>query len=113
MPRYKFAPIIRNDIDFYEFLREGRQVKTGIVQYSTIVMTNPTVTERQQLQTTKHIWVFGDRFYKLAAQYYGAPEYWWVIAWYNGYPTEVTVKKGDMLFIPLDLNEVLDILGVN
>lgn len=111
MPRYKFQPIIYNDLEFYEFLRKGRQVKDAIIQYSTVALHNPTLAERQSLKTTKHVWTFGDRFYKLAAQYYGEPEYWWVIAWYNGYPTEVTVKKGDVLSIPLNLEQTLEVLG--
>jgi hypothetical protein len=110
MPRYQFMPIIDNDSDFYEFLRKNRQVKTSIVHYATPVLHNPSVAERASLRTANHLWVFGDRFYKLAAQYYGDPEYWWVIAWYNGYPTEVTVRKGDLIAIPLDLQEALTLL---
>jgi hypothetical protein len=110
MPRYKFTPIINNNIEFYEFLRKNRQVKTNIVHYGTPVMHNPSAAERATIKTAQHMWTFGDRFYKLAAQYYGQPEYWWVIAWYNGYPTEVTVRKGHMLAIPLDLEEALVIL---
>jgi nucleoid-associated protein YgaU len=111
MPRYKYTKIINNTREFYEFLRKDRQVKTGIRHMATVVMKNPSARERASLKTTKHIWSYGDRFYNLANQYYGEPTYWWVIAWYNGYTTEVTIRNGDMIYIPLNLENALTVLG--
>jgi len=100
-----------NDTEYYKPLRIKRGVK-NIVQYVTPMLHNPTVAQRASLQTTAHIWVYGDRFYKLANQYYGDPGFWWVIAWYNGTPTEVDIFKGDVIEIPLGLEDVLNVLGV-
>ena len=50
--------------------------------------------------------------YKIANKYYGNPRFWWVIAWYNGYPTEADVKKGAYLEIPVNLEDALRILGL-
>jgi len=107
MPRYSNSRVIENNIEFYEFLRRKRQVKTSITQYATPVIKNLSQAERTQLQTTKYVWSYGDRYYKLAQKFYGDPNYWWVIALYNGYPTEATVKPGDILAIPLDLESTL------
>ena len=75
-------------------------------------MRHPTVSERAGTPTTGHLWTVGDRFYKLAHQYYGDVNFWWVIAWWNGYPTEGHINTGDYLDIPLDLPAALEVLGV-
>ena len=66
---------------YYKFLMEKRGVK-AIEQYPTPVIRNPTAAERSMLNVTQHIWSYGDRYYKLADQYYNDPKLWWVIAWY-------------------------------
>lgn len=68
--------------------------------------------ERSSLAIDTHIWKYGDRFYNLANKYYGNPELWWIIAWYNGYPTEAHIRKGDVLDIPIDLEQVSTALGL-
>ena len=110
MARYTSSRIINNNIEFYEFLRRSRGVK-NIKQYSTIRLKNPSVSERQLANTVTHVWTYGDRYFKLAAQYYGRPEYWWVIAWWNGRPTEADVDRGTALQIPVNLEQALQILG--
>ena len=111
MPRYKYSKILNNDIEFYDFLRKERNNVRNIRMYETQVMHNPTVRQRAGIQTTQHIWTLGDRYYQLAHQYYQEPQYWWVIAWYNGYPTEADVKPGDVLTIPTNLEQALTVLG--
>jgi nucleoid-associated protein YgaU len=112
MPRYANSEILDNDLEFYEFLRKKRQVKTSITHYNTPVFKNLSAAERSRIKTTKHIWTYGDRFYKLAHQFYSDVNYWWVIALFNGYPTEATVKPGDMILIPLDLENTLMAMGM-
>lgn len=110
MSRYINDTILKNASEYYEFLRKERGVKV-IEQYETIIMRQPTLADRVKLSTTAHIWKYGDRFYKLASQYYGDPRLWWVIGWYNGYPTEVDVKPGASIRIPLDIESTLAVLG--
>lgn len=111
MSRYSRTPVMNNDTEYYKPLRIKRDVK-NIVQYVTPMLHNPTVPERAIIPTTPHIWKYGDRFYKLANQYYGNPSYWWVIAWYNGTPTEANISTGHVIEIPLNLEDALNILGV-
>jgi len=59
-----------------------------------------------------HVWSLGDRYYKLAHKYYGDSEMWWVIAWYNGKPTEAHLKIGDRIKIPTPLWKVRSAYGV-
>jgi len=101
---------IKNDIDFYRELRERRGVKE-INHFSTPRLRQPSLVDRIEITTSTHIWKYGDRFYNLAHQYYGDARYWWVIAWFNGIPTEAEANTGDVLEIPLDLQKALVVLG--
>ena len=78
-----------------------------IVHYMTPIMSKITPRQRSSLTKTSHIWKTGDRFYKLAHQAYGDPALWWIIAWYNGTPTESHVKPGWTIFIPFPVERVL------
>ena len=110
MSRYINDDILLNSSEYYEPLRKERGVKQ-IEQYATVVMHQPTVAQRAALLTTPYIWTYGDRFYQLASQYYGDPTLWWIIAWYNGRPTEVDIKPGQTIRIPLNSADALMALG--
>ena len=86
--------------------------KRRLVQYDIPRLRHPSPAQRAAVNTTRHIWKYGDRYYNLANKYYGDHRYWWVIAWWNVYPAEATVPIGASLYIPLNLEEVLNILGV-
>tara|TARA_B100000287_G_scaffold134611_1_gene126558 strand:- start:1323 stop:1658 length:336 start_codon:yes stop_codon:yes gene_type:complete len=111
MPRYKRTKIFTNDEEYYNFLTKNRNIKKA-THYATPILRNPTITDRTLLLTTAHIWSYGDRFYNLAFKFYGDPSYWWVIAWYNGVPTEADIQNGDLIDIPVNLNDALSVLGV-
>lgn len=111
MPRYKNTRILTNSSDYYSPLRKSRDRKV-IRHYATPQLKHPSVLERVSLDTVSHIWKYGDRYYTLAQRYYGDTTYWWVIAWYNGYPTEADIQTGALIKIPLDLENVLFALGL-
>tara|TARA_A100001015_G_scaffold109655_1_gene121700 strand:+ start:617 stop:952 length:336 start_codon:yes stop_codon:yes gene_type:complete len=111
MPRYKRTKVFSNDEEYYDYLRKNRGIKRA-VHYATPQLRNPTVSERASLLTTSHIWSYGDRFYNLAFKYYGDVNYWWIIAWYNAVPTEADIRNGDLIDIPVNLNDALAVLGV-
>jgi hypothetical protein len=107
--RNKTIPTIVNESPHYKELLDRRGVKR-ITHYVTPIFRHPTINQRASINTVGHVWAYGDRFYNLAHQYYGDARYWWVIAWWNGHPTEVSIQTGDFLDIPLDLNAALSIL---
>ena len=111
MGRYDKYRIIINESEYYKPLREERGLKR-IVQYETPQLRNPSVRQRMNMVSTKHIWKYGDRLYQLADQYYGDARYWWVIAWYNGFGVEADIYNGAVLRIPLNIEEALKVLGV-
>ena len=109
MPRYNKTRKVINSSEYYKPLRKRRNVKS-ITHYATPNLHNPSVLQRMNLLTTTHIWKYGDRFYNLAYQYYGDERFWWVIAWYNGYPTEAHIRTGALLYIPLNIQKALKVL---
>ena len=90
----------------YEPLFEKRGVKF-IRQYGTGILSYPSAGQIARLQNLRVIWKTGDRYYKLAAEYYGDAGYWWVIAHFNQKPTEAHVSVGDLIYIPLPLEKIL------
>ena len=109
--RNQKSPIIQNDIDFYKELRKNRNVK-NLSHYATPIFRHPTVDERSRINAAGYVWGYGDRFYKLAHQYYGDVRYWWVIAWYNLRPLETDFAPGDTVIIPTPLETVLSGFGI-
>ena len=107
--RYPRKKIVKNDNDYYAPIRRGQKI---IHHYETPSLSNPTFSQRVHIETSPHIWKYGDRFYKLADQYYGDSRYWWVIAWYNARPTEASISNGDVLEIPINIQKALRVLGV-
>lgn len=112
MSRYNNYKILNNSSKYYQFLRKKRNGIKNIQQYETPVLYHPDMIDRASLNTTTHVWTVGDRYYKLADQYYGDPALWWIIAWYNGRPTEADCITGDLLTIPLDAESILSTLGM-
>lgn len=80
--RYDRRKIFLNRNELYEKTLEERSIKS-IRHYSTPEIDYPTVQETKDLTKVRHVWRVGDRYYKLAIQYYDSAQYWWVIALFN------------------------------
>lgn len=111
MPRYNERDVFENREEAHEELREARGIKK-INHYETAVFTELDKDDYAELSEVTHIWTTGDRFYKLSHKYYGSTQYWWVIARYNKCPTEIHVRLGRRIIIPLPLNKILGLYGV-
>ena len=106
MSKYGLAITTTNTNDLYEELFEERGVK-HITHYKTPRWPPLTVDVRTNFVTSKHVWRLGDRYWKLASQYYGDPKLWWAIAWYNQRPTEAGISQGDVVLIPNPIERVV------
>ena len=95
---------------YKRYLKKSRGMEQ-ITQYSTPKFRHPDVSDLRNFNEVTHVWKTGDRYYKLAHEYYGDAEMWWVIALYNQRPTEFHVKLGDILYIPTPLETVLFYIG--
>ena len=98
-----------NGLAQYKPLFKDRGVQF-IRQFKSPSMHFPTDIQMAKVREIDHIWGMGDRYYKLASQYYDDPTLWWVIAWYNQMPTESHVKMGDVVVIPLPYDVIIPIL---
>ena len=63
----------------YKFINE--EAGGDEIQFSTPSFKRLSASQRRSLDEVKHVWKTGDRYYKLAATYYGRPELWWAIAY--------------------------------
>jgi nucleoid-associated protein YgaU len=109
--RYLNQKVFRNaKAAWKRYLKKTRGMP-HVDQYSTAKFKFPSDGEIQNFSTIRHIWGTGDRYYKLANQYYGDPELWWIIAFYNQKPTEFHLSLGDVVFIPTPLETVLYHIG--
>ncbi len=109
--RYKNQSIFINDEDAYKsYLKKSRGME-NIRQFSTPKMFYPSSLQASSFRTITRIWGVGDHYYKLADEYYGNPEMWWVIAFFNQKPTEFHVKPGDVIYIPVPLEAILYSIG--
>ena len=109
--RYALRRVFQNRSKTYEKILEEKGLKR-ITQYPTPKLKHLDAREIRKLNRVGHIWKVGDRFYKLAYKHYGKTKYWWVIAWYNRKPTESHVNLGDVIYVPLPLDEVVRSLGL-
>ena len=108
--RYSGRRILFNDDEMYEEMFRERGVK-HITQYGAPTLRWPSPAELRRLAIINHVWSQGDRYYKLAHHYYGQPELWWVIAWFNQKPTEGHVSLGDVIEIPKPIDLALEFFG--
>tara|TARA_R100000458_G_C8259109_1_gene234796 strand:+ start:1199 stop:1573 length:375 start_codon:yes stop_codon:yes gene_type:complete len=106
--RYDNREINTNSTEMYKNVLKDRGVRQ-VQQYATPNFMNLKKEQISSLTIIDHIWKRGDHFYKLAAQYYGNPTYWWVIAQFNNLPTEANIQFGDVVLIPNPLEEILGI----
>jgi len=81
-----------------------------IKQYRTPKFKRFTREEYNSVRYKRHYWTSGDRYWKLANQYYKDPSLWWVIAKWNFAPTESHLSEGQEIRIPTDLARVLEII---
>ena len=109
--RYNNRKITRNKNKLYKNQFEKRNVPQ-IRQFRTPELAYPTPEQISQLNVLTHVWKGGDRYYKLAFEYYGNSKYWWVIAWFNQKPTEAHINYGDIVFVPTPLDKLLNFYDV-
>jgi len=106
MPRHGREDTFVNRNEFYEEFLQKRGL-SRVKQYATPKLPPLTKKIRRKFVSSRHVWKMGDKYYKLANQFYGDPRLWWVLAWYNQKPNEGMLKAGDVVYVPQPLNKVL------
>lgn len=110
--RYSNRIVAINNHPFYrKYLKDSRD-RDYIEQYRSPSFLALTEGQIANLTIVGHIWSTGDRYWKLSSIYYGDPNYWWAIAFFNNAPTEGHVKIGSIVDIPTPLETVLQYMKV-
>ena len=87
----------------YKDLFEDRDVES-ITYYQNYNFSSTFVDKEYSVQ--EHIWSHGDKLYKLAIQYYGSMDMYWMIGLFNNKPTDAHYAYGDIVLIPIDGTEL-------
>lgn len=102
--------IFKNQNLLYDEKFKSKDLK-AINQYNTATLRYPAVSEISDLTYDTRTWKVGDRLYKIAYESYGDSRYWWVIAQFNQKPTDHHFKLGDIYYVPLNLEDMLNAFG--
>tara|TARA_Y100000593_G_C4176770_1_gene269892 strand:+ start:46 stop:378 length:333 start_codon:yes stop_codon:yes gene_type:complete len=108
--RYNNQDIFVNNRRLYRKYLKDRGINF-ISQYDTPKFKHPDPSDAMNFNVITHIWGTGDKYWKLASEYYSDAKLWWVVALYNQKPTEFHINPGDTIFIPVPLETVLYYMG--
>lgn len=104
--RYSDRQVIINKSE--NIINKLRERGVNIIkQYNTPNFIYPNYIEYSSLSIVNHVWKTGDRYHKLADEYYGDGKNWWIIAKFNQKPTEAHLQIGDIIQIPTPLDLIL------
>jgi hypothetical protein len=109
MPYSRFSTrqiFLNNTREYKNSFFKSRGIQQ-LYQFGMPRISYPTPEEKSSLDNRLGVWKATDTLYNIANSYYGAPEYWWVIAWYNKKASEAEFKVGDQFYVPLPLESVL------
>ena len=110
--RYNNRNLKLNKSELYREFFDNRGVKK-LQQYTSANIVPLTAQQAKKIEYDTQIWKTGTRLYKLAEEYYGNAEYWWLIAWYNNKPTDSHFKMGEVIYIPLPFERILSYYSNN
>jgi len=95
----------------YREIFDRRGEKT-LTHFTSPHVPAPTNEFLETLRIETFTWHSNYKMWKLAADEYGDPSYWWVIAWFNNKPTDAHFSLGDVVYVPFPLEKVLSFYGV-
>jgi hypothetical protein len=85
---------------------------TQIRQFLTPELKYPSPEDLVDIKRNSRTWGVGTKYFNLANEFYGDPQYWWIIAWFNLRPLETHFRPGDIVIIPTPLETVLSSFGL-
>ena len=110
--RYNSRQIFTNsDKNYKKQFFDDRDVKQ-IQQYMTGRFTALTPRQRRSLTNIPMTWASNLRLHNIANEYYGSPEYWWVICLYNNKSSVFDFSEGEQFSVPTPLEKVLSYMRV-
>ena len=110
MSRYDSSDKFFNEGGLYQEFLDERGV-LNLQQHRTQRWTPLTKEIKDGFSRVNYEWKLGDNYWKLAYEFYGSTKLWWVIAWFNGRPTEAHIKVGEVIAIPAPISELLSLFN--
>jgi hypothetical protein len=113
LSRYNKREVVTNISRDYAYSDIFR--KRGLVtpmQYTIAEFKQLTQGEIMDLEIEEKLWTLGEKYFKLAHEFYGDPTYWWIIAWFNERPLESDFLPGEVVEIPTPLELILESLNI-
>jgi hypothetical protein len=111
--RYRNNNIVKNsDQEYKKVFEERYGLSDFILQRKRMGIKYPDYETIGSLMFTFEIWQIGSRLHKISEKYYNDPSYWWLIGLYNKKPTDANYSVGDMVKVPLSLEEAFYALGI-
>ena len=109
MFRYRKFNLVENDLSFYSKQLKSRNKKKILqVQPRPLGTLPDSVTQRLTIQEIT--WAADTKLYKLADRFYGDPDLWWVIGYYNNKPIDASWNPGDRVLVPTPVRIILEAL---
>lgn len=105
--RFTGRNIVKTSPKNYNYSYFEERDKKYIYHYDTPKFTYPTEDQLSNIVFLEHVWSYGDRLYKLSRRFYGDERDWWVILRFNKIGSEVSIKLGDVIKIPVPLEDIV------
>ena len=112
MSRYDSHRLLDNALFYYKKQLDARN--TRLIQHyrpnTKISLSEEFLDSRLYYQ---EVWQQQTKLYKLSEKYYGTTEHWWIIGLVNYKPTDVEWANGDLIRVPVDINEIINYINTN
>lgn len=111
--RYNSAKEVKNSDPDYKKVFDSRfGLSDFIIQRKRMGLKYPSFEKLNSLIFTYETWQIGSRLHKFSEKYYRNPTYWWVIGFYNKKPIDANYQIGDVVKIPISLEDAIAVLGI-
>jgi|TARA_X000001388_G_C2164573_1_gene97464 hypothetical protein len=111
--RYSNTEEVENyDIGYKKAFKSRFGLSDFILQKRRTGLKYPDHEDLSAMNFQFETWKVGSRLHKIAEKYYGNPTYWWVIGLYNKKPVDADYSLGDVVKVPMPLEEAIANLGL-
>lgn len=111
--RYESTKVVNNsDFDYKKVFSSRYGLSDFIVQRRRLGLEYPDSEKINSLIFVYETWQIGSRLHKFSEKYYNTPSFWWLIGFYNKKPIDANYSIGDIVKIPVSLEEAYFTLGL-
>ncbi len=108
----KIQNVKNSDFDYKKVFSSRYGLSDFIVQKKRMGLEYPDYEKISSLIFAYETWQIGSRLHKFSEKYYNNPSYWWLIGFYNKKPIDANYSIGDIVKIPVSLEEAYFALGL-